>query len=613
MKHAHTIPGRIFQHVQARPEQTCLVFRDINQSAACDDVSLTYGDLWGQAAGLARQLEFLRPADHVIIVMPLCAELLVAHLSVLLRSAVASIFTHPSEKIASAVYAEKLHHAISIFHPRAVITTGDFIEEVRSANRENNAEILLFPDFPLNGDGLSEQWKFASSDATAIVQYSSGSTGMQKAVALSHSMVIGQCESYARAISLEPAKDLICSWLPLYHDMGLFSSWLMPVLNGVTVAHIDPFQWVKQPQSLFQLITDYRGTLCWLPNFSFNLLAQRVGGELQEGLDLSSMRGFVNCSEPVSASSMESFYQAFSGAGVRRSSLWTCYAMAENSFAVSSATGDSALANTVRVDSIALGEGVIKICDDVKGIAFVSCGPPIEGTEVAVFDAGTGNPSTGRVGELVLKSPYMLKSYFKNEDATASAIDSNGWYHTGDLGFIHEGNVYVTGRKKDLLIVGGRNFYPQDIERICDRFEGSIPGRSVALGMRDERMGTEQAILLMESRLEDEGAKASLAASVRKAVFDELDCPLADIRVVPYMWLLKTSSGKIARQPNLNKYRQAFHPDAARDAGQVLETKQITSWLAMLGWSFAVAVSIYTAVLLSGLGTNQSWNIYMRF
>lgn len=613
MTSLQTIPARIFHHAHVHPERNSIFFRNLDIPGVGGEVTLTYGELWAQASGLSACLDFLETGEHAIIVMPICPQLLVAHLAILLRGAVASIFTHPSEKIASDVYAQKLRHAVSVFHPRAIITTDIFLEEVRRSTEGEKAEIVLFPDAVPANNLPETRWKIASSGSNAIIQYSSGSTGLQKAIALTHEMVINQCDSYARAINLSPERDRICSWLPLYHDMGLFTAWLMPVLQGVPIFLIDPFQWVKQPQSLLKLITDVEGTLCWQPNFAFNLLSQRVSGDMLEGLDLSSLRGMVNCSEPVSAHSLENFQKSFGKVGVRPSAMWSCYAMAENSFAVSSAKDGAALCGAVRINASALGRGIIEISGDAAGVAVASCGRVIEGTEVSIVDADSGSPVSGRVGEILLKSPYMLKEYYRHPELTATAIDRAGWYHTGDLGFFHDGNVYITGRKKDLLIVGGRNFYPHDIEAICERFEGSISGRSVALGVDDEKLGTQKVTLILESRLTDDVAKNQLTAQIRKAVFDELDCPLADIRVVPHMWLLKTSSGKIARRPNLEKYLAEFPPQDNLQLVPAAVDTSPTSWLSMVAWSFGISIAIYVSVMFLTLSKNQSWNIYMQF
>jgi fatty-acyl-CoA synthase len=233
----------------------------------------------------------------------------------------------------------------------------------------------------------------------------------------------------------------------------------------------------------------------------------------------------------------------------------------------------------------------------------------VPGTEVAVVQPDTGAPIEGRVGEIVLRSGYALREYYRNPELSRAAFADGGWYRTGDLGFVCGGSVYITGRKKDLLIVGGSNFYPQDIERIADRFPGVVAGRSVALGMADEKLGTERVILLVESRLSDAAEKSRLANAIRKAVFAELDCPLSDVRLVPHMWLLKTSSGKIARQPNLQKYEHelAAKTPEARPAAPRAGFAQVAAW------AFVLSLTAYAAIVLATQSANQSWNVYMGF
>jgi acyl-CoA synthetase (AMP-forming)/AMP-acid ligase II len=603
---AATIPGRIFAHVERDPGRVCVHFRELGTEPATDQM-LTYGELWSRAGAVADRLAFLRPAEHVVIVMPLGLQLPISQLGVMRAGGIASIFTHPSEKIASPAYTEKLRHVVEAFHPRAIVTAQAYTADVEAAVGEDTEIVLI--DAATSGAGeTASRWRNVSERDTAVIQYSSGSTGLQKAVALSHDMVIAQCDAYAAAIGLG-ADDRVCSWLPLYHDMGLFTSWLMPILKSVPVSMIDPFLWVKQPESLLRLVTDTKGTLCWLPNFAFNLMAQRVGGDRTLALDLSTIRGFVNCSEPVSAHSLQVFEEAFAPAGLRASALWTCYAMAENSFAVSSARDGAALADTVRLDAGKLGAGVVEPVKDGRGVAVVSCGCPVSGTEVAVVHPDTGAPIEERVGEIVLRSGYALREYYRNPELGRAVFTDDGWYRTGDLGFVHGGSVYITGRKKDLLIVGGRNFYPQDIERIADRFAGVVAGRSVALGMADENLGTEKVILIVESRLSDVTEKSRLVNAIRKAVFDELDCPLSDVRLVPHMWLLKTSSGKIARQPNLQKYEREF--EAAKPETQPAASRAGFGQVA--AWAFVLSLTAYAAILLATQGANQSWNVYMGF
>lgn len=611
MSKIETIPGRIFQYVQANPSRICIFFRDLDAQDDNSDQEISYAQLWSRASQLASHLDFVQEGNHIMIVMPLCIDLLATHLAIMLRGGVPSIFAHPSPKITNDVYAAKLHHSFEAMHPQAVITTKEFSTSVKGAARNFKLQIFIPPELGLTSTEINRNWIECATVSTAVIQFSSGSTGLQKAVALSHEMIIQQCDSYANAIKLNQKHDKICSWLPLYHDMGLFTSWLMPVLHGIPIALIDPFQWVKQPLSIFRLIKDTGGTLCWLPNFAFTLLTQRAGVENLDKLDIASMRGFINCSEPVSGASLQHFQSKFEKIGVRPSSLWTCYAMAENSFAVSSASEGLAMSEAVRLDRDELSKGNINICDD--GILIVSCGKPIEGTTVAVVDAIEGVEIPGRIGEIIINSPYMLKNYYRASETTRAPIDPDGWYHSGDLGFLHKGSIYVTGRKKDLLIVGGRNIYPQDIEAICDQMKGAIPGRSAALGMMNDNSGTEKVILILETVLTDDAEKGALMSNIRKAAIEQLDCTIADIRLVPQMWLMKTSSGKIARQLNLDKYVKEFLGNVGSVYKELPAPALSTNWGSLLAWCLLFSIVLYLVILVQSMGTNTSWNVYMRF
>jgi acyl-CoA synthetase (AMP-forming)/AMP-acid ligase II len=305
------------------------------------------------------------------------------------------------------------------------------------------------------------------------------------------------------------------------------------------------------------------------------------------------MRGFTNCSEPVTAGAMRAFLESYRDAGVTPERLWACYAMAENAFAVTAA-GGGGKAPATRAE-------------------LVSCGTPLEGVELRIVDDARRELPEGDTGEIALRSPFALREYFRNAEATAEAIDAGGWYYTGDLGFLAEGELYVTGRKKDLIIVAGRNFYPQDLERIADECPGAIEGRSVAFGVDDAALGTQKAVMLVESRLATEPEREALSAAVRQLAFSRLDCPVTTVQVVAHMSLLKTSSGKISRQANRERYAAGLAAalSAARPAGT--DARRRAGIAEMLLWSFAAAAALYLGVLIVVLGTNESWNIYAGF
>ena len=589
MRAATTIPMLVHAQVQKRPERPFVRMHDL---VGGEPDGYSQGELWRAASAFAEAADGVAPGTLALLVMPLGKRLLAAHLGLLMQGLVPSIYTHPSEKIQQDAYLRNLRHALGLLRPGIIVAARQFAQTVReSLPQAAQARLVLAEDVADASAFEAPAWRRVSPEDVAIVQHSSGSTGLQKGVALTHSMVAAQCATYARFIGLDAERDRVCAWLPLYHDMGLFTSWLMPVLHGVPVSLLDPFEWVKQPASLLELIERERGTLCWQPNFAFSLLAKRrLAGRAP---DLRSMRGFTNCSEPVTGAAMRAFLEAYRDSGVTPERLWACYAMAENAFAVTAAGGT--------------GEGASPSAD------LVSCGKPLDGVELRIVDAGRRELPERSTGEIALRSPFALREYFRNAEATAEAIDAEGWYYTGDLGFFAGGELYVTGRKKDLVIIAGRNFYPQDLERVADECAGAIEGRSVAFGVDDAALGTQKAVMLVESRLATEAEQDALAASVRELAFSRLDCPVATVQVVPHMSLLKTSSGKISRQANRERYLAGLEAarSAVRSAGA--GTRRRAGLAEMLLWSFAAAAALYLGVLIVVLGTNESWNIYAGF
>jgi acyl-CoA synthetase (AMP-forming)/AMP-acid ligase II len=594
-----TIVHAVRAIVERSPERELWSFRDLGRGSP--DERLSYGELWRHAAVVAERLGGAPRGEHVLLVMPLGTRLLAAHFGAMLAGAVPVIHAHPSPKVDEAAYVDHLIHVLALTRPHAVVTTARFAASLALAGIPAD-RLLVVDDLPARTAFEPSAWQDAAGDAPAVLQHSSGSTGLQKGVLLSHRMVLGQCESYAGALELS-GEDRICSWLPLYHDMGLFTAWLMPLVQGVPVAAIDPFAWVGAPASFLLLVGDYAGTLAWQPNFAYNLLAGRVKDAEIEGVDLGSMRGWSNCAEPVRAASHEAFYERFREHGLRREALWVCYGMAENAFAVTAAGSTTVPVIVRRADAADFaGRAVFQdAAAGAKSVEVVSCGSPISGCELQVVDDARRALPDGRIGEVAIRSPFLLRGYHRDPDATARALDAEGWYHTGDLGFLLEGQLYITGRKKDLLIIGGRNFYPQDVEALCDACAGAVPGRAAAIGVEDERTGTERLVILVESRASDDRARQDLQREVRRRVVEELDCPVSEVHVVPHMWLQKTTSGKIARRPNLERFR-AIGATRAPGAPPTL--------LAVVAWGALVAAAI---VVMMALEASSSFGFYANF
>jgi acyl-CoA synthetase (AMP-forming)/AMP-acid ligase II len=308
---------------------------------------------------------------------------------------------------------------------------------------------------------------------------------------------------------------------------------------------------VSHPALLLKAIDKHQGTLCWLPNFAYNHCARRIRQRDKEGLSLASIRAFINCSEPVRHDSHQLFLEKFAANGVTPDMLTVSYAMAENTFAVTQTPiGQPARLDVVDREALTL-TGYAKVVEtgDIK----VSCGAPIAGTAVSALDP-SGNPLPERqVGELAVQSNCMLSEYYHRPDLNPF---SNGWFRTGDRGYLADGEVYVIGRSKDLIINAGKNVYPQDIEAIVNEVAGVHAGRAVVFGVPDEREGTELIAVVAETREEDIEARQEISKAIRQEVARRSTVTVSFVQLVDAKWLIKTSSGKIARAANRDKWLQ---------------------------------------------------------
>ena len=390
----------------------------------------------------------------------------------------------------------------------------------------------------------------ATPDDVAFLQHSSGTTGLQKGVMLSHRAVLNQLASYSDALGLQ-ASDVVVSWLPLYHDMGLIAGCLLPLVQGLPLVLMSPFDWVKRPALLLRAIHEHGGTLCWLPNFAYVHCARRVLDREIEGVRLSGMRAFINCSEPVLDSSHRAFLERFAPFGIRKEQLGVSYAMAENVFAVT----QTPIGSVPRVDTVDRetmsreGRAVPVAGGTPEAATFVSCGAPVPGVHVRV----DGGRPDRELGELEVSSHCLMTGYHRRPELNEEAFH-DGWYRTGDLGYVADGEVFVVGRKKDLIISGGRNLHPHDLEAVVSEVPGVHPGRVVAFGMTDEGEGTELIVVLAEADAEDSAGRQAIASEIRRALVRRSDVAASYVDVVAPRWLVKTSSGKIARDANRRKW-----------------------------------------------------------
>ena len=523
------------------------------------------------AAGL--QVMGIAPRDLVVIAHTQNLESIFAFWGALWCGAIPSMFPTLTEKLDPDIYMHSMAELARLSEVRAIFTTDDFepqlaervpcqvfgsehlARSVAVANGVSSAQAdvrLQAREARFSHGDTFAQSPAADPSEVAFLQHSSGTTGLQKGVALSHEAVLNQLASYSDALALND-QDVIVSWLPLYHDMGLIAGFILPLVQGVPLVMMSPFDWVAHPALLLHAIHDYRGTLCWLPNFAYNHCARRIRQRDSEGMSLASMRLFINCSEPVRYESHQMFLERFAANGVTNEMLTVSYAMAENTFAVTQTPLGQAARSDV-VDRIELEQNRFAKPverDHPNAQVRVSCGPAITNTAAKIIDeAGNALPER-QVGQVVVQSDCMLSEYHKRPDLQPF---QDGWYRTGDMGYIADGEVVIVGRLKDLIINAGKNVYPQDIEAIVNTVPGVYPGRAVVFGVADEREGTELIGVVAEVTVDDPLERKHLATQIRNTVAKQSMVTVTYVHLVGERWLIKTSSGKIARAANREKW-----------------------------------------------------------
>ena len=554
-----TFPERLKTLHSRAPDRVALTLQFSNT----DDLSLTVDQLLRGASSYASALTRakIQPGEVVVLILQHGEDLVYAFWGTILRGAIPSIMPFLTEKLSPERYRADLSALISVTQPTAIITYPEFEAEVRGALQEGDSvrEVIVTDkvdkQIDLEFDSLAGFQR--KPEDIVILQHSSGTTGLQKGVALSHQAVFNQLDAYGKALSLNE-NDVVVSWLPLYHDMGLIAGFIMPILSGIHLVLQSPFDWVRAPYKLMQSVTKYRGTLSWLPNFAYNFCAQKIRERHLEGVDLSSWRVVTNCSEPVRWESHQAFYEKFKSYGLKREALQTSYAMAENVFAVTQSPlgGEPAVLEIER--KAFMSERVAKLTTDANAhehptMKMMSSGRPLENVKIKVLDENRNESPERVIGEVALQSNSMLPGYYHREDATQQAFHE-GWYLTGDYGFISDGEVFVSGRKKDLIIVGGKNVYPQDLESLTYEVAGVHAGRSVAFGIFDEEQGTEDVVIIAEVDSEDPAEQQKVADAIRLHVTKNSAIALRYVKVVDPKWILKTSSGKTARSANKEKF-----------------------------------------------------------
>lgn len=515
--------------------------------------------------------------DRVVIIMPQGILAMTTFVGAMMLGAVPAFLAYPNFKIEPAKYRAGLAGVTANLGARLVVIDDEFPDELLGHISLGDAATLLRMNRARGGDVRRRRDQLRSktqqvrhhaakipADSLAFIQHSAGTTGLQKGVALTHAAVLRQLEHLRRVAGVDRAKDRIYSWLPLYHDMGLIACFMLPMVCHVPVVMQSPLDWVMQPEAMLQIISEHKCTLAWLPNFAFQFVPRRVPRERWAKYDLSSLRALINCSEPVRSSSMLEFQRAFEASGLRAGTLQASYAMAENVFAVTQTqVGRSTGPMTLWVDAqqFRSRHRVVVVPDETPGaVCFTSSGQLLPDHQIRIADDSGTVLGRSSVGEILVKSDCLFEGYYNRADLTASAI-IDGWYRTGDLGFLWDGELYVVGREKDLLIIGGENIYPQDIEEVVAGHRAIHDGRVVAMGVYNPDLGTEDIVVVAEVESGELVRDAvEIEREVRTQVVGALGIAIRTLFLKPPKWIVKSTAGKPARSSTREKLL-AEHPE----------------------------------------------------
>ncbi|MBI3927976.1 MAG: AMP-binding protein [Armatimonadetes bacterium] len=447
----------------------------------------------------------------------------------------------------------------------------------------------------------------------ALIQFTSGSTGLPKGVTLTQENLLANIRAYGQALELEQG-DVTVSWLPLYHDMGLIGTLLGSIYHGQPLALMPPQDFLARPSRWLAAVHRYRGTISAAPNFAYEICARKIPDEELEGVDLSCWRVALNGAEAVRADTLQRFAERFAACGFDRTALFPAYGLAEASLAVTfPPVGRGPVVESIArerlerdgtalpVETAGLDEGVL---------AVVSCGRPLPGMEVRIVGSRGRALDERRQGLIEFRGPSAMEAYYGNPEATRQAIGEDGWIHTGDLGYLADGELYVTGRRKDIILKAGRNLHPEDIEAAVAEVEGVRRGCVAAFGVPRAEQGTEDLVVVAESR----SPNAELERAVAQQVTRSVGIPPDRVLMVSPHTVPKTPSGKIRRAECRERLLRGQLGKPASPTAQVVRLivrRAGASGRQLLGWPRQATRALWCGTwLAAGLAAPQLVSLF---
>jgi 1-acyl-sn-glycerol-3-phosphate acyltransferase len=560
---------------------------------------ISYGELLNEAQAIAAGLiaRGLRPRQTVALMLPTGRSYLCSFFAVMLAGGI-PVPIYPPVRMTQIDdhlrrHAQILDNAQTVFI--ITIPQAKGIAALLRAKVPALAEIFS-PD-ELVAPPMDLLYR-ATPDDIAFLQYTSGSTGNPKGVVLTHANLLANLRAMGQACSV-CSDDVFVSWLPLYHDMGLIGAWFGALYFGFPLVLMSPLAFLARPSRWLAAISRHRGTISAAPNFAYELCAKKLADADLEGLDLSTWRLALNGAEPVSVNTLDAFAARFSPCGLRREAISPVYGLAECSVGLAfPPPGRGPRIDTISREVLVREQRAVLFdgaTDKALMVRVAACGRALPGHEIRIIDASGNELAERHVGRLQFRGPSATQGYYRNLQATRDLIHE-GWLDSGDLAYSVDGEIYLTGRIKDLIIRGGRNIYPYDLEQAVGNIPGLRRGGVAVFSMNDPVNAGERLVVLAETRESQPALRDALRQKINDAAIDVIGMPVDEIVLAPPNSVLKTSSGKIRRAASREAYQRGLIGTPAAKGWKIAWRIGAATLLARINelllrtlrWSFAI-------------------------
>jgi len=521
---------------------------------------ITYGQLLEKSLQIAAALiqHGLRPGDTVAIMLPTHPGFFYTFYGVLLAGCIAVPIYPPFRPHQIEAYAKQEAKILGNAEVRLLVT----FQQAEKLSQLLRAFVPSLKEITTVNALLQTTEKApifrGKTDDFAMIQYTSGSTSAPKGVLLTHQNLLANVRAYGKALQIT-AKDVAVSWAPLYHDLGLIGMWFGSLYHGIPLVIMSPLTFLSRPERWLWAIHYHRGTITGGPNFAYDLCVRKIDPAHVEGLDLSSWRVAFNGAEAIQPKTLRRFTDKFSRYGFKHEAHFPAYGLAESSVCVTtSPLNRGPRIDIIERDAFEKEDRAIPIAETESkknGLEFVACGKPIPGHAIRVVDELGRELNERHIGNLQFKGPSSMQGYYGNPNAT-QAIYHEGWWDTGDLAYLADEEVFITGRKKDLIIKAGRNLYPAEIEDLTAQVTDIRKGCVIAFGISDLERGTEKLIVVAETSQKKPELREKIIEKINENISNALDITADQIVLVTPHTIPKTSSGKLQRSACKNMYLQ---------------------------------------------------------